>query len=64
MEAAYSAEHLLAVGMQLFELIFYKHSIQGSTPLNQTLSEHNQTVNLVRVLSYLLLETLWTDTGV
>lgn len=57
-EAAHSAEHFLAVGMQVFELILYKRSIIGSTSLNQTLAKHNQSIDLICVLSYLLLETL------
>lgn len=58
MEAAHSAEHFLAVGMQFLKLVLYKRSIQWSTSLNQTLAEHNQSIDFICVLSYLLLETL------
>lgn len=61
MEAAHSAEHFLAVGMQFFELVLYKHGIQGCTPLDQALTGHNQSINLICVLSYLPLETLYMD---
>jgi len=58
MEASHPSKHLLAVGVELFQLILNQHSIKGSTLLNQVLPKHNQSINLVGVKGDLLLEAL------
>lgn len=58
MEASHPAEHLLAVGVELLQLILDQHSIQWSALLNQVLPKHNQGIDLVGVQGDLLLEGL------
>lgn len=57
-EADQSAENLLAVGVQLFQLVLYQRGVLWRAPLDQTLSKHDQAVDPLRVQGDLLLETL------
>lgn len=58
MEASHSAKHLLAVGVELLQLILNKHSVQRSTLLDQVLPKYDQGIDLVGVQGNLLLKTL------
>ena len=58
MEAGHPAEDLLAVGVQLLQLVLQQHGVQRGTPLDQTLPEHDEAVDLVGVQGDLLLEDL------
>lgn len=49
MEARHSAENLLTVAVQLLQLIFDQHGIQGLTLLNELLPEDDELVDLVGV---------------
>lgn len=49
MEAGHSAEHLLTVAVQLLQLVFNQHSIQGLALLDELLPEHDELVDLVGV---------------
>lgn len=57
-EAGHPAKHLLAVGVQLLQLILYQHGVQRSTLLDQVLPKHDQSIDLIGVQSDLLLEAL------
>lgn len=57
-EASHSAEHLLAVGVQLLQLVLDQRSVQRSALLDQVLPEHDQGVDLVGVQGDFLLEAL------
>lgn len=57
-ETGDSAEHFLAVGVQLLQLVLDQNSVQRRTLLDQFLSEHNQTIDLIGVQCDLLLESL------
>lgn len=48
-EAGHSAEHFLAVSVQLLQLVLDQHGIQGLALLNQLLPENDELVNLVGV---------------
>lgn len=61
-EASHPAKHLLAVGVQLLQLVLDQHSIQWSALLDQVLSEHDEGVDFVGVEGDLLLEGLQRDT--
>ncbi|KAF3845086.1 hypothetical protein F7725_008249 [Dissostichus mawsoni] len=57
-EAGHPAEHLLAVRVQLLQLVLHQHGVQRGALLDQVLPEHNQSVDLVGVQSDFLLEAL------
>lgn len=57
-EASHSAEHLLAVGVQLLQLVLDQHGVQRGALLDQVLSKHDQGVDLVGVQGDFLLEAL------
>lgn len=68
-EASHSAEHFLAVGVKLLQLVFDQHGVQRSALLDQVLPEHDEGVDLVGVQSDFLLEALqredstcWSET--
>lgn len=48
-EAGDPAEHLLAVPVQLLQLVLDEHGIQGLTLLNQLLPKHDELVDLVGI---------------
>lgn len=52
------AENLLAVGMQLLQLVLYQSCVLRRAPLDQTLSKHDQAVDALGVQRDLFLETL------
>lgn len=52
------AEHFLAVGVQLLQLVLDQDRVRRRTLLDQFLSEHDQTIDLIRVQRDLLLERL------
>lgn len=58
MEADQSAENLLAVGVQLLQLVLDQHSVQRGALLDQVLPKHDQGVDLVGVQGDFLLEAL------
>lgn len=58
MEACDSAEHLLAVRVQLLQLVLDEHGVQRGALLDQLLSEHDQRIDFIRVQRDLLLERL------
>ena len=60
-EARHPAEHLLAVGVQLLQLVLDQHGVQRSTLLDQVLPEHDERVDLVGVQGDLLLEALQAE---
>lgn len=63
MEACNSAEHFLAITVQLLQLVLDQHGVQWAALLDQFLSKHNQRIDLIRVQHDLLLEHLHgTDT--
>lgn len=49
MEAGHSAEHLLTVAVQLLQLVFDQHSIQGLALLDELFPEHDELINLVGI---------------
>lgn len=49
MEAGHPAEHLLAVSVQLLQLILDQHGVQGLALLDQLLPEDDELVDLVGV---------------
>lgn len=57
-EASHSTKHLLAVGVQLFQLVLDQRCVQWSALLDQVLPENDQGVDLVGVQGDFLLETL------
>lgn len=57
-EADQSAEHLLAVWVQLLQLVLYQHCVLRRALLNQMLSKHDQPVNAFCGQGDVLLETL------
>lgn len=61
MEAGHPPKHLLAVGVELLQLVLDQNGIQRSALLDQVLPEHNESVDLVGVQGNLLLEGLQTD---
>lgn len=58
-EADQSAEDLLAVRVQLLQLVLDQSGVLRRALLDQTLSKHYQSVNALCVQGDLLLETLW-----
>lgn len=61
-ETGHPAEHLLAVRVQLLQLVLDQHGVQRGALLDQVLPEHDQGVDLVGVERDLLLEALQTAT--
>lgn len=59
-EAGHAAEHLLAVRVQLLQLVLDQRRVQRSALLDQVLPEHDEGVDLVGVEGDLLLEALQT----
>lgn len=57
-KADQSAENLLAVGVQLLQLVFYQRCILQCALLDQTLSKHYQPINALCVHGDFLLEAL------
>ena len=49
MEPRDAAEDLLAVAVQLLQLVLDQHSVQGLALLNQLLPEHNELIDLVGI---------------
>lgn len=62
-EASHSAKDLLAVGVQLLQLVLNQRSVQRGTLLDQVLPEHDQGVDFVGVQGDFLLEALQRKTG-
>lgn len=57
-EADQSAEDLLAVRVQLLQLLLDQHRVLRRAPLDQALAEHDEPVDTLRVQGDFLLETL------
>lgn len=57
-EAGHPPKHLLAVGVQLLQLVLDQNRIQRRTLLDQVLPEHDQSVDLLGVEGDFLLEGL------
>ena len=49
MEPRDAAEDLLAVAVQLLQLVLDQHGVQGLTLLNQLLPEHDELIDLVGI---------------
>ena len=57
-EAGHAPKHLLAVRVQLLQLVLDEHGVQRGAALDQSLPKHDQRVDLIRVQGDLVLERL------